>query len=291
MMVLTVLSGTPQQGLVSRLCLCLFIPLTKTDSCQIWWGQSRWKSKPGVKSLLFSRTWSLVRLQVHSACINASRFCLSWFLMAICLCYTSTSSSLLMELCKDKQLQPSPSSVWAQDGLGLMFTFSILASFILLSVCFCSFLLLFKPPWGPTEPTLVCIVSRAGILPCTAEVLGQVSAEQSGWSGSECFWPSSSPPRCRTAHPPPLPAVRSRHTSSAAYTNTSKRPLESSKSPSSSSIKFVLSRLFHSEPKIHCTDVTISAISFVMIFLDSEASFALNFGVNFFGISEPRCSL
>lgn len=221
MMVLTVLSGTPQQGLVSRLCLCSFIPLTKADSCQIWWGQSRWKSKPGVKSLLCSRTWSPVRLQVHSACVNASRFCLSWFLMAICLCYTSSSSSLLMELSEDKQLQPSPGSVWAQDGLGLMFTFSVLASFILLSVCFCSFLLLFKPSWGPTEPTLVCIVSRTGILPCTAEVLGQVSAEQSGWSGSECFWPSSSPPRCRTAHPPPLPAVRSRHTSSAAYTNTS----------------------------------------------------------------------
>lgn len=66
------------------------------------------------------------------------------------------------------------------------------------------------------------------------------------------------------------------------------RPLESSKSSSSSSIKFVLSRLLHYEPKIHCTDVTISAIYFVMIFLYSEASFALNFGVNFFGISRTQ---
>lgn len=176
--------------------------------------------------------------------------------------------------------------VWGQGGQSLMCTFSILASFLLSSAsgCFCSFLLLFKHSWSPSEPTMVCLVSRAAILPCTGEVLGQVSAQRSGWSGSEYLWPSSSPPCCRTAHQPPPPAESSRHTSSGASEN-------GATSNGVDQLYYQIcaqqvTSFWNRNCRTSMTLTSISMISFVMVFLFlySEASFALNFCVNSFGV-------
>lgn len=105
------------------------------------------------------------------------------------------SSAVCVGFCikylKSVPIESSWESSFLQQQLCTDLYIGLLPPFI--SVFLLRFLLL-TPPW---------------LLPCTAEVLGRVSAQRSGRSGSACLWLSSSPRCCRTAHRPPPPAGRS----------------------------------------------------------------------------------